>query len=157
MAKKEIILTKKGLEDLENELEKLKTVKRKEVAEKIKEARGFGDLSENAEYNAAKEEQAQVEERIVEIENILKIAIVAEDVTSTKKVSIGSKVEVYDKELDEKIEYEIVGSTEADVLNSKISNESPVGSALLGNKKGDIVKVETPGGEIELEIIKIKK
>ena len=134
---KQVMLTVEGLQKLEEELEYLKTIKRKEVAEKIKEARGFGDLSENAEYDEAKNEQNQVESRIIDLENMLKNAVVIDqDEVEIDKVGIGTRVKVYDVEFDEEIEYSIVGSTEADPDKNKISDESPVGKAILGKKLG---------------------
>ena len=158
MENKQIMLTDEGLLKLENELEMLKTQKRQEVAEKIKVARGFGDLSENSEYDAAKEEQAQVEARIVQIENMLKNAkIIDQDDIDVNKVSIGTRVKVYDEEFDEELEYSIVGSTEADPDMFKISDESPVGKALIGRNIGETVDVETPGGVFKLKILSINK
>ncbi len=158
MPPKETILTYEGLKKLEEELEYLKTEKRKEVAERIKVALGFGDLSENSEYDEAKNEQAQVEMRIIDLENKLRnVKIIDEDEIDTKTVQIGNTVQVYDEEFDEKVEYTIVGSTEVDLAENKISNESPIGTALLGKKKNDVVEVETPGGKISLKILKIKK
>ena len=158
MDNKQILLTDAGLLKLEQELEMLKTQKRQEVAEKIKVARGFGDLSENSEYDAAKEEQAQVEARIVQLENMLKNAkVIDEDDIDINVVSVGTRVKVYDEEFDEEIEYNIVGSTEADPDLFKISDESPVGRALIGKKTGDVVDVETPGGTIQFKILSIDK
>ena len=158
MPQKETLLTFEGLKKLEEEVEYLKTVKRKEIAERIKVAVGFGDLSENSEYDEAKNEQAQVEMRIVELENKLRnVKIIDEDEIETKTVQVGNVVQVLDVEFDEKIEYKIVGSTEADVTENKISNESPIGSALLGKKKNETVDVETPGGMIQFKILKITK
>lgn len=155
---KEILLTAEGLKNIEDQLEYLKTEKRKEVAEKIKEALSFGDLSENAEYDAAKNEQAEVEEKITKLENILKNAtLIDEDAEATGIVSIGSKVKLYDKEFDEEITYTIVGSTEANPAECKISNESPVGKALLGKQAGDEVEVDAPQGTISLKILEITK
>ena len=147
MDKKQVTLTASGLEKLEEELEYLKTKKRKEVSEKIKVALGFGDLSENSEYDEAKNEQAQVEARIVTLENMLKNAVVIdESEIDLDRVGLGTKVKVLDVEFDEEIEYNIVGSTEADPDQQKISDESPVGKALMGRKVGETVSVETPGG-----------
>lgn len=158
MENKQIMLTDEGLQKLEHELEVLKTEKRQEVAEKIKIARGFGDLSENSEYDAAKEEQAQVEARIVQLENMLKNAkVIDNDEIDLNKVSIGTRVKVYDVEFDEELEYNIVGSTEADPDMFKISDESPVGKALIGKNIGDTVDVDTPGGTIQLKILSINK
>ncbi|TCK90580.1 transcription elongation factor GreA [Natranaerovirga hydrolytica] len=156
MVDKKIILTYAGLKELEDELEQLKVVKRKEVAEKIKEARAQGDLSENAEYDAAKDEQAEIESRIIEIEKILKNAeVIDEDEVDTNTINIGCKVKVFDVEFDEELEYSIVGSTEADPMNNKVSNESPVGKGLIGAKVGDTVSVETPEGNIEFKVLDI--
>ena len=158
MDNKQIMLTDEGLMKLEAELESLKTEKRQEVAEKIKVARGFGDLSENSEYDAAKEEQAQVEARIVQLEKMLKNAkVIDQDEIDLNKVSIGTRVKVYDEEFDEEIEYSIVGSTEADPDAMKISDESPVGKALIGKNIGDMVDIETPGGVIKMKILSINK
>ncbi len=158
MDNKQILLTDAGLLKLEQELEMLKTQKRQEVAEKIKVARGFGDLSENSEYDAAKEEQAQVEARIVHLENMLKNAkVIDEDDIDLNVVSVGTRVKVYDEEFDEELEYSIVGSTEADPDLCKISDESPVGRALIGKTVGDVVDVETPGGTIQFKILSIDK
>ena len=158
METKQTLLTDEGLLKLENELEMLKTQKRQEVAEKIKVARGFGDLSENSEYDAAKEEQAQVEARIVQLENMLKNAkVIDQDDIDLTKVSIGTKVKVYDIEFDEEQEYSIVGSTEADPDMYKISDESPVGKALIGHSAGETVDVDTPGGTIQFKILTISK
>lgn len=153
------ILTQSGLTKLEEELADLKVNRRKEVAQKIKEAREQGDLSENAEYDAAKDEQRDIEIRIQEIEKILKdVEVVADDDVDTKKIGIGSKVKLYDDEFAEEVEYTIVGSTEADSLAGKISNESPVGAALIGHKKNDVVKVELPNGNVgTYKVLKITK
>ena len=158
MPPKETLLTYEGLKKLEEELEYLKTEKRKEIAERIKVALGFGDLSENSEYDEAKNEQAQVEMRIIDLENKLRnVKLIDEDEIDTKTVQVGNTVQVYDEEFDEKIEYTIVGSTEVDLAENKISNESPIGIALLGRKKNEVVQVETPGGVISLKILKITK
>lgn len=158
MAEKDVYLTAEGLERLENELDDLKSVKRKEIAERIKQALAFGDISENSEYDQAKNEQAKLEERIVKLENILRNAkLIDEDEISTEVVSVGSRVEVLDIEFDETMEYVIVGSAEADPYNGKISNESPVGGALLGGKTGDIVDVQVPDGIIKYKIISITR
>ena len=158
MADKKTILTYAGLKALEEELENLKVVKRKEVAAKIKEAREQGDLSENAEYDAAKDEQWDIEARIEEIEKILKNAeVVVEDEVDFDKINIGCSVLVYDKEFDEEIQFKIVGSTEANSLQGKISNESPVGQALLGKKVGDEIQVETQAGVMEYKVLKIER
>ena len=158
MPEKELILTYEGLQKLEEELEYLKTTKKMEVAERIKEARGFGDLSENSEYDAAKNEQAEVEARIITIENMLRVAkVVSDDDVSIKTVGIGNRVKLLDVEENEELEYTIVGSTEVDLFNNKISNESPLGEALMGQKKGATIKVAAPMGEIEYKILKIEK
>ncbi len=158
MENKQILLTDEGLMKLEAELENLKTVKRQEVAEKIKVARGFGDLSENSEYDAAKEEQAQVETRIVQLEKMLKNAkVIDQDEIDLNTVSVGTRVTVYDEDFDEEIEYSIVGSTEADPDAMKISDESPVGRALIGKNVGDVVNIDTPGGAIQMKILSINK
>ncbi|MDD3840483.1 MAG: transcription elongation factor GreA [Clostridia bacterium] len=156
--RKQIILTKEGLDKLEGELEYLKTVKRLEVAAKIKEAMSFGDLTENSEYDEAKNEQAFIEGKIIKIENMLKKAkIIDQDDITTDVVSIGSTVKVLDMEFDEEIKYTIVGSAEADPINDKISDESPVGKALIGKKVGDIVEVSVPDGIMKYEILEISK
>lgn len=158
MEEKKNILTYAGLKKLEDELHDLKVYKRKEVAGKIKEAREQGDLSENAEYDAAKDEQRDIEARIEEIEKILKNAeVVVEDEVDLATISVGCKVKVYDVEFEEEIEFKIVGSTEANSLQGKISNESPVGQALMGKKVGDIVDVETPAGNIRYTVLKIER
>ncbi|MCR5375111.1 MAG: transcription elongation factor GreA [Lachnospiraceae bacterium] len=152
------LLTYAGLQKLENELQDLKAVKRKEVAEKIKEAREQGDLSENAEYDAAKDEQRDIEARIEEIEAILKnVEVVVEEEVDVAKVNVGCKVKVLDVEYKEELDYYIVGSTEANSLEGKISNESPLGMALLGKKVGAKVKVETQAGTFEYKILDIQR
>lgn len=155
---KPIILTPEGHQKLKQELEYLKVTGRQEIAEKIKIARGFGDLSENAEYDAAKDAQAAMEKRIGELEEMLKNAQVV-DVSDvgTDVVSILSKVKVYDLDMEEEETYTIVGTTEADPDKNKISDESPIGTALLGKKVGDVVEVQTPGGAFELKIMEISK
>ena len=155
---KKNILTYQGLKKLEDELQELKVVKRKEVAQKIKEAREQGDLSENAEYDAAKDEQRDIEARIEDIEKILKNAEVAvEEEVELDKISIGCTVRILDCEFDEIFDYKIVGSTEANSLKGKISNESPVGRALIGSRVGDLVKVETQVGELEYKVLEIQR
>lgn len=155
---KKNILTYAGLKKLEDELEDLKVVKRSEIAQKIKEAREQGDLSENAEYDAAKDEQRDIEARIEEIEKILKNAeVVVEDEVDLEKISIGCKVRILDCEYDEELEYKIVGSTEANSLKGKISNESPVGKALIGKGIGDTVEVETQAGVFAYKILEIQR
>ena len=157
-AEKKNILTYEGLKKLEDELEDLKVNRRKEVADKIKEAREQGDLSENAEYDAAKDEQREIEARIEELEKILKNAeVVVEEDVDVDVINIGCKVKVLDLEYDEELEFRIVGSTEASSLQGKISNESPVGKALLRHKVGDVVEVETQAGVIEYKILEIQK
>lgn len=158
MTNKETLLTVEGIEKLEKELEYLKTVKRREIAAKIKQALAFGDLSENAEYDEAKNEQAFVEGRIVTLENMLRNAkVIDADEITTDKVTIGSTVVLRDIEMGDDEEYVIVGSAEADPFKHKISNESPVGKALLGRNKGDIVEITVPDGIIRYSIIDIKK
>lgn len=156
--KKQYVMTYEGVKKLENELEYLKTVKRKEITEKIKVALGYWDLSENSEYDEAKNDQAFTEGRIVTLENMLKNAVVVdESEIPSDVVSVGSKVKVKDYEFDEEVEYSIVGSAEADPMNFKISNESPVGSALIGKKIGDIVEVQIPDGMNKFEILGISR
>lgn len=158
MSAKEVVLTYEGLKKLEEELEFLRGSKRKEVAERIKQALSFGDISENSEYDEAKNEQAQVEGRIVQLESMLKHArLIDEDDVKTDVVSLGSKVKLYDVEFEEEVDYHIVGSTEANPLKSKISNESPVGSALIGRKKDDLIEVQVPDGTIKFKILQISK
>ena len=153
-----VFMTEDGLRKLETELEFLKGEKRREVSEKIKVALGYGDLSENSEYDEAKNEQAKIEARIVEIEAMLKNVEIIEDVKgNTKSVIVGVKVKVLDEEYGDECEYRVVGSTEADPRNGKISDESPVGKALLGKKIGEEVIVEAPGGEFKLKILGISK
>ena len=158
MEEKKNLLTYAGLKKLEEELHDLKVVKRKEVAEKIKEAREQGDLSENAEYDAAKDEQRDIEARIEEIEKILKNAeVVVEDEVDLDKISVGCKVKVHDFEFEEDIELKIVGSTEANSLEGKISNESPVGKALICSDTNDIVEVEMPSGIMKYKVLEIQR
>ena len=158
MEEKKTILTYAGLKALEDELENLRVVKRKEVAGKIKEAREQGDLSENAEYDAAKDEQRDIEARIDELEKILKnVEVVVEEEVDLEKINVGCTILVHDDEYDEEIEFKIVGSTEANSLQGKISNESPVGQALIGKKVGDVVDVETPAGNIRYTVLKIER
>ena len=155
---KKNILTYEGLKKLEDELQDLRVVKRKEVAQKIKEAREQGDLSENAEYDAAKDEQRDIEARIEEIEKILKNAeVVVEEEVDLEKISIGCKVRILDCEYDEELEYKIVGSTEANSLKGKISNESPVGKALIGHRIGEVVSVETQVGVLQYKVLEIQR
>ncbi len=158
MEEKKTLLTYTGLKQLEEELHDLKVNRRSEVAGKIKEAREQGDLSENAEYDAAKDEQRDIEARIEEIEKILKnVEVVVEDEVDLNKISVGCKVKLHDFEYDEDIELSLVGSTEADSLNGKISNESPVGKALMGAGIGDIVEVEIPAGIIKYQVLEIQR
>ncbi len=158
MESKQIVLTPEGLKKLEDELEYLKTQKRKEVSEKIKQALSFGDLSENSEYDEAKNEQAQVEVRIVQVENMLKnVKLIDEDEIDITKVSLGTKVRVLDMEFDEEIEYSLVGSTEANPDEQKISDESPLGKGLIGKSVGDVVDVEAPAGVLQFKILEISK
>ena len=158
MEAKKNILTYEGLKKYEDELENLKVVKRQEVAQKIKEARAQGDLSENAVYDAAKDEQRDIEARIDELEKILKNAeVIVEDEVDLDKINIGCQVKILDIEMNQELDYKIVGSTEANSLKGKISNESPVGRALIGAKTGDIVRVETPGGELEYQVLEIQR
>ena len=158
MTTKKNILTSEGLKKLEDELDELIVVKRKEVAQKIKEAREQGDLSENAEYDAAKDEQRDIEARIEEIEKILKNAeIVDEDEVDLGTINIGCQIKILDCEFDEELTYKIVGSTEANSLKGKISNESPVGKALIGKKVGDLVSVETQVGIVQYKVLDIQK
>ncbi|HHV60549.1 MAG TPA: transcription elongation factor GreA [Clostridiaceae bacterium] len=158
MISKEVVLTYEGLKKLEEELDYLKRVKRREVAERIKQALGFGDISENSEYDEAKNEQAQLEARIAQLESMLKKAkVLDDDEISTDRVGLGTKVKLFDLEFKEEVEYSIVGSTEADPSQSKISNESPVGKALMGRKTGDIIDVIVPDGVIRFEILDIYK
>lgn len=156
MDNKQVKLTEDGLKQLEEELEYLKTKKRKEVSEKIKVALGFGDLSENSEYDEAKNEQAQVEARIVSVENMLKNAIVI-DVSErdTSKVELGATVTIHDIEFDEDITYKIVGSTEADPDEGRLSDESPLGKSLMGKAEGEMIDVDAPAGVIQYKILKI--
>jgi transcription elongation factor GreA len=154
---KKFLMTYEGVKKLEEELDFLKTIKRVEIKEKIKVARSFGDLSENAEYDEAKNEQAFVEGRIASLENMLKNASVVDEADlSTDKVSVGSKVKVKDYDFDEELDLFIVGSAEANPMDNKISNESPVGKALIGKKVGDVVEVPVPDGVSKYEILEIR-
>ena len=154
----EVILTQEGYDKLEEELNYLKTEKRTEIAERIKTARGFGDLSENAEYDEAKSAQAENEQAIADLEiKIRNAKIIDSKEIDTKTVQIGNLVKLLDIEFNEEVEYTIVGSTEVNVAENKISNESPIGKALLGCKKGDLVDVEAPDGTIQFKILAIKK
>lgn len=158
MEEKKNILTYEGLRKYEEELHELKVVKRQEVAQKIKEAREQGDLSENAEYDAAKDEQRDIEARIEELESILKNAeVVVEDEVDFDKINVGCTIKVFDITFDEEMEFKIVGSTEANSLEGKISNESPVGQALIGKKVGDVVNVETQAGVNQYKVLDINR
>ncbi len=158
MGEKEFLLTQEGYDNLEKELERLKTEVRYEIADRIKVALGFGDLSENSEYDEAKNAQAANEAKIAELEEKLKYArIIDESEIDTEVVQVGNIVKVHDMEFDEEVEYTIVGSTEVDLANNKISNESPIGSALLGKRKNNIVEVQAPAGIIKLKILAITK
>lgn len=156
--KKEILLTQEGYQKLEDELELLRTVRRREVADRIKVAISFGDISENAEYDEAKNEQAQLEERILKLESMIRRAVIIdESQIDVNVVTIGSIVKVYDEEFEEEVEYTIVGSAEADPYEGKISNESPVGKALLGRTTGDVVDVLVPDGVTKFKILDIRR
>lgn len=158
MEDKEVLLTQEGYDNLEKELEFLKTEKRAEISERIKVALGFGDLSENSEYDEAKNAQASNEIKIAELENKLRYAkIIDESEIDTKTVQVGNKVKILDMEYDEEIEYTIVGSTEVDLAQNKISNESPIGAALLGAKKNQIIEVNVPAGTIKYKVLAISK
>lgn len=158
MANNEIILTKSGLNEKQEKLEYLKIVRRGEISEQIKEARAFGDLSENAEYDEAKNEQARVEAEIANLEKILRNATVVDDAEiDLSRVGIGTTVKILDVEFNEEEEYHVVGSIEADADRGHISNESPVGAALMGKKVGDVVDVESPGGVFQVKIIDIHR
>ena len=158
MAEKKNILTYAGLKQYEDELQNLKVFRRKEVAGKIKEAREQGDLSENAEYDAAKDEQRDIELRIEELEKLLKNAeVVVEDEIDLEKISVGCQVKVLEMDEDEEMEFRIVGSTEANSLQNKISNEAPVGRALIGKSVGDVVDVETQAGIIQYKVLEIQR
>ena len=157
MEEKKNIMTREGLRKYENELHDLKVIRRIEVAQKIKEAREQGDLSENAEYDAAKDEQRDTEARIVELEKILKnVEVVDDEDITADRVMVGSTVTILDMEFSEEETYKIVGSTEADSLRGKISNESPVGKALIGKSVGDVITVQTPAGEFGYKVLEIK-
>ena len=158
MEDKGVLVTQEGYEKLEQELDYLRTTKRAEIAEKIKVALGFGDLSENSEYDEAKNAQAENEGKIAELENKIRYAkIIDESEIDTKTVQVGNIVKVYDEDFDEEVTYTIVGSTEVDLAQNKISNESPVGAALLGRKKDDTVEVKTPAGVSKYKILSITK
>ena len=158
MEEKEVILTQEGFDKIEKELEYLRTEKRAEIAERIKVALGFGDLSENSEYDEAKNAQAANESKIAELENKLRYAkIIDESEIDTKTVQVGNTVKVLDMEFNEEESYTIVGSTEVDLSQNKISNESPIGAALMGAKKGQVVEAQAPAGVIKYKIISITK
>ena len=158
MEEKEILLTQEGYNNLEQELETLRTERRYEIAERIKVALGFGDLSENSEYDEAKNAQAENETKIVELENKLRHAkIIDESEIDTKTVQVGNKVKILDLEFNDELEYTIVGSTEVDLAQNKISNESPIGAALLGKKKNQEVEVQVPAGVVKYKILSITK
>ena len=155
---KEVLLTQEGFDKLEQELENLKTVKRVEIAERIKVALGFGDLSENSEYDEAKNAQAENETKIAELENKIRYAkIIDESEIDTKTVQVGNTVKLLDLEFDEEVSYTIVGSTEVDISQNKISNESPIGSAILGAKKNQVVEVQAPAGVMQYKVLSITK
>jgi len=158
MEEKEVLLTQEGYDNLENELEMLRTERRAEIAERIKVALGFGDLSENSEYDEAKNAQAENENKIAELENKLRHAkIIDESEIDTKTVQVGNKVKILDLEFNDELEYTIVGSTEVDLSQNKISNESPIGSALLGKKKNQEVEVTVPAGIVKYKVLSITK
>lgn len=158
MDEKEILLTQEGYDNLEKELEYLKTEKRAEISERIKVALGFGDLSENSEYDEAKNAQATNEIKIAELENKVRYArIIDESEIDNKTVQVGNKVKILDEEFDEELEYTIVGSTEVDLAQNKISNESPIGAALLGAKKGQEIEVLAPAGTIKYKVLEISR
>ena len=158
MAEKKNIMTYEGLKKIEEELQYLKVEKRQDIAQKLKEARAQGDLSENAEYDAAKDEQRDIEARIDELEKILKNAeVVDEDEIDLDKINVGCQVKILDMDYNEELEYKIVGSTEANSLKGKISNESPVGMALIGKKVGDVVDVETQVGVLKYKVLGIQR
>ena len=155
---KEVLLTQEGFDKLEQELENLKTVKRVEIAERIKVALGFGDLSENSEYDEAKNAQAENETKIAELENKIRYAkIIDESEIDTKTVQVGNTVKLLGLEFDEEVSYTIVGSTEVDIAQNKISNESPIGSAILGAKKNQVVEVQAPAGVMQYKVLSITK
>jgi len=157
-AEKKVMLTYEGLKKYQDELQDLKVNRRQDVAQKLKEARAQGDLSENAEYDAAKDEQRDIEARIEEIEKLLKnVEVVDEAEVDLDVISFGCKIKIYDVEFEEELEYKIVGSSEADSLNGKISNESPVGKALIGHKVGDEVTIETQAGDVTYRILDIQR
>lgn len=155
---KQTVISAEGMKKLEEQLDYLKNTRRAEVAEQISIARGFGDLSENAEYDEAKNDQSKLEAQILDLENTIRTALVIEDSDiKTDRVNVGTVVRVFDEEINEEVEYMIVGARESDPMNNKISNESPIGAALLGHKRNDAVLVQTPGGEIRLKVLKIRR
>lgn len=155
---KQVVLTEEGRKKIEDELELYKTEKRKDVAEKIKIARSFGDLSENSEYDEAKNEQAKIEARIADLEAMLKNAVMVDNTGNDGSlVGIGSSIKVLDVEFEEEVVYQVVGSAEADPMNGRISDESPVGKAFIGHKAGDTVTAEAPGGDMKFKILEILK
>ena len=158
MEEKEILLTQEGYDNLEKQLEYLKTEKRAEISERIKVALGFGDLSENSEYDEAKNAQADNEIKIVDLENKLRYArIIDESEIDTKTIQVGNTVKILDLEFNEELEYTIVGSTEVDLSKNRISNVSPIGAALIGAKKNDTIEANTPGGVVKYKVLDIKK
>lgn len=157
MQKKQVFVSAEGLKKLQERLEYLKTTGRKEAAEEIKKARAFGDLSENSEYDEAKNHQGLLEKEIAQLEEQLEAAVVIEEDTNTDSVTIGSRVRVKDYEFNEEVEYSIVGSTEADPMQMRISDESPIGKALLGKRKGEVFLIETPSGDVKVKILSISK
>ena len=158
MEEKEVLLTKEGYDKLEQDLEYLKTEKRAEIAERIKVALGFGDLSENSEYDEAKNAQAENETKIAELENKIRYAkIIDESEIDTKTVQVGNTVKLLDIEFDEEVSYTLVGSTEVDLTQNKISNESPIGSAILGAKKNQVIEVQAPAGVLQYKVLSITK
>lgn len=158
MEEKEVLLTKEGYDKLEQDLEYLKTEKRAEIAERIKIALGFGDLSENSEYDEAKNAQAENETKIAELENKIRYAkIIDESEIDTKTVQVGNTVKLLDIEFNEEVSYTLVGSTEVDLAQNKISNESPIGSAILGAKKNQVIEVQAPAGVLQYKVLSITK
>ena len=158
MEEKEVLLTQEGYDKLEKELESLRTTKRAEIAERIKIALGYGDLSENSEYDEAKNAQAENETKIAELENKIRYAkIIDESEIDTKTVQVGNTVKLLDMEFDEEVSYTVVGSTEVDIAQNKISNESPIGMAILGAKKNQVVEVQAPAGVIQYKVLSITK
>lgn len=158
MEEKEVLLTQEGYQKLEQELESLRTTKRAEIAERIKIALGYGDLSENSEYDEAKNAQAENETKIAELENKIRYAkIIDESEIDTKTVQVGNTVKLLDIEFDEEVSYTIVGSTEVDLAQNKISNESPIGAAILGAKKNQVIDVQAPAGVVQYKVLSITK